>query len=141
MKRLLLAVPLLLLAGQAQAQGPVGPETYDQSATLAQARRVDIGRVVHNEQTCFAAGLALDCTEAQVRAVPGHEADRIYADSRDGRDAFLAEVWIIPDFQSVLNEQKRWDTQKAKINWDAKTRQDKDTICGLLSLAAGCEIY
>lgn len=134
MKRLLLAVPLLLLAGQAQAQ-----ETYQFAASAAQAARVDLGRVIHNEQTCFAAGLALDCTQAQLTAANG--TGTIYANSLAGRTAFIQGEWLLADFQSVLNEQKRWDTQKAKINWDALDQAGKNAVCAALSLPNGCSIY
>lgn len=135
------------LIGLAVALGAAIPlyaqvvETYSFGVTQAQSDRVDIGRVTYNEQTCNEANLPLDCTEAQLQAVSGFESGRIYADSEAGRRELILDTVLVPWFQTILDNQKGWDTEKAQINWATLDRTGKDAVCSALGLSAGCEIY
>lgn len=132
------------LAVPAAAQDPTGNETYTfTTSSIEQALRVNLGRRIHNEKTCNSAALALDCTQAQVRAVTGHETDSIYANDLAGRTLFLLREILLPWFQTVLNQAETWEQIRAGLTWCAASQADKDATCTSagIGLAAGCQLY
>lgn len=141
MRTIIGALLLAALAAPAGAQDPTGSEEYCFTGTLAQARRVNVSRAVHNEQTCAAAGLALDCTQGDLTTAeaPG----TIYDNSLAGRTLFIAVEVLVPWFQAILAEQLNWNRERARLNWCAASQTDKDAACTSagIGLEAGCQLY
>jgi hypothetical protein len=136
MKKLLLVIPLLW-ASSLEAQ-----ETYSISATAGQINNfVDPGRRTHNERSCYNAGLALDCTEAQLQAVAGFETTDIYPDSQVGREEYVVDIIISPRIPELKTEMQSWDSTKAKINFDALDTTGKNAVCSALGLPNGCDPF
>lgn len=133
----LLAGVLLVAPVVVEAQ-----ETYQLSATAGQVSNfVEPGRETRNEMLCDSAGLALDCTTAQLQAVEGFESEVIYADSEAGRETFVVEDLCRPQVAELKNTQRRWDRRKAREAWDALNQAGKNAVCSALGLADGCELY
>lgn len=133
----LLAILIILWAIPASAQ-----ETYDFSVTAGQITNVvNPARVTFNEQNCAAANLVLTCTEVQLQAVAGFGSARIYADTQAGRDEWFEDVVITPLIPQFKSATKQWDLARAKVDWNDKSRANKDIECVHAGRAAGCELF
>lgn len=137
MKNVLLIGLALLVPTIVQAQ-----ESYTLNATAGQVSNlIDPGRVTHNERSCYNAGLAITCTEAQLQAVPGFETTKIYPDSQQGRQDYIIDIVIGPRIPELKTERQGWDSTKAKINFDALDTTGKNAVCSALSLPNGCDPF
>lgn len=132
---LLILVAFALIAPSAQAQ-----ETYSVDVTAAQQADIDWDRVRYNGDLCESGGLPRTCTQAQLRAVPGHESDNIYADSLAGRQNFLKKIWILDKLGDVRVERGRRDTRAFCVWWDGLSQGDKNSNCVAFGLTSGCEL-
>ena len=124
------------LAVPAIAQDPSGSEEYCFTASLNQATRVNLGRRVHNETTCNAAALAVDCTQAQLDAAGGD--GTIYDNSLSGRITYILAEALVPWFLEILSTAGQWEQIRARLNWCAGDQAFKNTACAALGLEAGC---
>lgn len=128
MKKILTLV-VLLIAALASAG------SYSVTTNAAQDARLERHRNRVNKATCEAAGRQAGCTQAQARAMnPGAE---IYSDVQD-----MIQRLIIKGFTDGLKSQDTSDdAAQAAAAWAAKSDADKNAVCALLGLPAGCEAW
>lgn len=137
MKKVFLVVLTVLWAGPLLAQ-----ENYTLAATAGQVNNfVEPGRQTRNEQLCNSAGLALTCTTAELQAVRGFAGQVIYPDSLVGRQSFVRNDVCSPQIAGLRDERRRWDQEKAKINFEALDTAGKNAVCSALGLPNGCDPF
>jgi hypothetical protein len=139
MRRIVLAL-IAVLAFFALPRSSSAQETYTINATVAQAADIEWDRVRYNGDLCEGGGLPRSCSQAQLRAVPGHEADNIYPNSEAGRGNFLKQIWIVDRLILVRVERNRRDTSAFCVWWTSLAQGAKDTNCVTFGLTAGCEL-
>jgi hypothetical protein len=151
MKRLILTVLVLLTASLASAQ-----ETYSFSVGGTTGNRnslvgmLELGRVQNNTDVCVRAALPATCTQAQACTALGVAGGasctapdaiaaraRIYPASLAGREAFLANEMVRTKAPEFYAEQVRRDAA-ALAAFCAISQGNRDALCSLLGLVAGC---
>ena len=151
MKRLILAVLVLLFAGRASAQ-----ETYSFSVGGTTTNRnsivgmLELGRTQNNTDVCTRAVLPATCTQAQACTALGvaggasctatdaiNARARIYPASLAGREAFVANELVRINAPNFYAEQIRRDAA-ALAAFCAISQANRDALCSLLGLGAGC---
>jgi hypothetical protein len=114
-------------------------ETYSIDVSANQQAAIEWDRVRQNTDTCASGGLPASCTQAQIRAIPGHSTDVIYTNDTDGRGKLLKKVWILDRIYLVNVERQRRDTLSFCSWWNGLSQGNKDTQCvSTFGLAAGC---
>jgi hypothetical protein len=139
MRRIVLAL-IAVLAFFALPRAARAQETYSIDVSASQQADIEWDRVRYNGDMCVSGALPRTCTEAQLRAVPGHETDNIYANTTTGRQNFLKKIWILDRLAEVRVERGRRDTRAFCLWWAGLGQAAKDTQCAAFSLAAGCEL-
>jgi hypothetical protein len=139
MRRIVLAL-IAVLAFFALPRVARAQETYSMTLGAAQVADVEWDRVRYNGDACESGGLPRACTQAQLRAGPGHESDNVYANSDTGRGNFLKQAWVLDRLTLVRIERNRRDTSAFCVWWTSLGQSAKDTNCVTFSLAVGCEL-
>lgn len=151
MKRLILSLSILLFAGIASAQETytinVGGTTGNRNSIVGM---IELGRLQGNADTCLRAVLPASCTQAQACTALGVAGGasctaqdaiaaraRIYPSSQAGRESFVANEMIRTRAPDYFAEQVRRDTL-AVAAFCAISQANRDALCSLLSLPAGC---
>jgi len=151
MKRLILSVLVLLPASLASAQ-----ETYSISVGGTTTNRnsivgmLELGRTQNNTDVCTRAVLPATCTQAQACTALGvaggasctatdaiNARARIYPASLAGREAFVANELVRINAPNFYAEQIRRDAA-ALAAFCAISQANRDALCSLLGLGAGC---
>ena len=158
MKRLILTLALFLFAGLASAQ-----ETYSFSVGGTTGNRnslvgmLELGRLQQNADVCAKPAalqppviLPATCTQAQACTALGvaggasctatdaiNARARIYPASLAGREAFLANEMVRTKAPEFYAEQVKRDAA-ALAAFCAISQGNRDALCTLLSLPAGC---
>lgn len=154
MKRIILSLLLLSLAGLASAQ-----ETYSITISApANVAKLDLGRVQYNARVCSSFSLASPCTQAQAcaasfaatgqpatgAACTAGEAQaanvRIYPNSQAGREGFIANEMIRGNLAIFARAQAKLDFTALQSFCKAATQPQIDALCTANGLAAGCLI-
>ncbi len=141
MKKVLLAfIVAAVLVGAGIIAWAQQAETYSIDVTAGQEGDIDWDRIRYNGDLCLSGGLPTTCTQAQLRAIPGHESDNIFADSLSGRGNFLKKVWILDRLSTVRDERNRRDAKSFCTWWTGLSQANKDTNCAAFGLLSGCEL-
>jgi hypothetical protein len=128
MKKLLTLV--LILAASVASAG-----TYTLTTTAAQDTRLERQRVRVNKQTCERLGLPGTCTQAQARNV--ETGVDVYSNVQDFLDRNVLKSYLA----SLKGADTADDAAQAAALWVIKTDTDKNAVCTLMGLPAGCEIW
>ena len=158
MKKLILTVLVFLFAGLASAQETysfsVGGTTINRNSIVGM---LDLGRVQNNTDVCLrqkdlsgASVLPASCTQAQACVALGvtggasctaqdaiNARARIYPATLAGREAFVANELVRINAPNFYAEQVRRDAA-ALAAFCAISQANRDALCTLLSLPAGC---
>jgi len=126
-KYLVLAV---LLAAATASAG-----TYSVTTNAAQDTRLARQLTRVNKATCAGVGLPGTCTQAQARAKnPGVD---VYANVQD-----MLERLVVKNYTDNLkNADTSDDAAQALAAWTAMNDTQKNAVCTLLGLPAGCEAW
>jgi len=119
-----LSIPALLLAG-----------SYTITTSTVQDNRLERARVRANKATCGALSLPAACTQAQARAKDSNA--NIYSDVADFMNRSIVGDYI----RALKAADTSDDAAQAAEAWAAMSDTQKNAVCTLLGLPAGCEAW
>jgi hypothetical protein len=126
----ILVIAVLLSAATAFAG------TYTITTTAAQDTRLERQRVRLNRSTCAQSGsLPANCTQAQARIA--NPAAKIFTSIADLIDRGVVQDYVVTLKQADTSD----DAAQAAAAWVAMNDTQKNAVCSLLGLPAGCEAW
>ena len=125
---------LVLAALLAAATAYAG--TYSVTTTAAQDTRLERQRVRLNRATCAQSGsLPATCTQAQARIA--NPSAKVFTTVADLLDRGVVQDYAIELKQADTSD----DAAQALAAWTAMNDTQKNAVCTLLGLPAGCEAW